>query len=71
MPLLVYRSARELLSVSAELALGVRVLGRYSPKYLHLLALLEKVGAVRVPSEIYRAIPTDILQHLRNVENLA
>ena len=32
---------------------------QYSPKYLHLLVLLEKVGAVRVPSEIYRAIPKD------------
>lgn len=44
---------------------------QYSPKYLHLLALLEKVGAVRAPSEIYRATPTDIRQHFRKVENLA
>lgn len=44
---------------------------QHRPKYLHLLDLLEEVGAVSVPSEIYRALPGDILQHLRKVQNLA
>lgn len=44
---------------------------QYRLKYLHLLGLLEEVGAVSVPSEIYQAIPTDILRHLGNVQNLA